>query len=906
MATYNITRHRSNASNRSINSSVVTGYGGYYDMWYPNNLSGVFDETTLKVLVNNVDVTSQVLTYNSLTEIQCFIPDALLTGNVDLTYNADTGNTDDTGEVHLINMEHCVSNLWSNKLVNNVLKDSYCSYTSGGRVFSGINTVNSAYKNANRIALIANEGYGIKKSDVDGNTFDAKQNKLYLTGRFNSKIYQVVATINGFDNLITVDGVDYYTVAYIDFCKSFNDKYNAYNGGAWAINLANDIARAGTYYDIRGAEEIGATRVGTLDGSIFVPTTTVVTYDVTNNLTQCTTNNNATTVDSDETYSATLTANTGYHFNAENVVVTCGEFDEQFTISQDKQTVTINITDVVGDIYISATATNELPQYDITSTLNHATNSNSATTIEQGQNYSATLTCDNHYTFTGGTLVVTHNNHTVTPTLNANGTVATISINNVQGDIVITGNAVAIQHNFTQSLNNCQFIAISGIQTGNKINDGDTVTGTIRVNNYSRGYSPYYIKPADISITMGGVTQTYTLDSNGYILNFEIQNVTGNVTIAVTASIDTYTLTCNFTGFRTENPPIAIIPSDGVISKNTNIQIAGVALEGYEIKSENVSVTINGVATTDFWSLHKYPSNNEQYNYFQMYIAGDNKRYITGDIVVTVTATPVRPPVVNEDFGFCNVYNPTLAELAEVSKKRFYRGSGQTTSYIDMSQFIYRVYKTYVEIPVADERESVKLANYDTAVVTDVVAETPIDIDCGTVTLNEVFENVIDYSPFTTLDIYLPFIGIQRLDIDVVRNKAIHLVYTFDVLSAKCLAKLMYNNNILYQFAGSIADDIPYVATNTGDYNSNVIQTTTESALTLGKNYPYYIITQNVGIEPDEDIDGVAQYDSVQLSTLTGLVQVNNINLSTTATEEEKAEIEMLLKAGVFINEVTP
>ena len=221
-----------------------------------------------------------------------------------------------------------------------------------------------------------------------------------------------------------------------------------------------------------------------------------------------------------------------------------------------------------------------------------------------------------------------------------------------------------------------------------------------------------------------------------------------------------------------------------------------------------------------------------------------------------------------------------------------------------MSQFIYRVYKTYVEIPVADERETVKLANYDTHVLSDVVAETPIDIDCGTVTLNEVFENVIDYSPFTTLDIYLPFIGIQRLDIDVVRNKAIHLVYTFDVLSAKCLAKLMYNDDILYQFAGSIADDIPYVATNTGDYNSNVIQTVTESALTLGDNYPYYIITQNIGIKPDEDIDGVAQYDSVQLSTLTGLVQVNNINLSTTATEEEKTEIEMLLKQGVFINEV--
>lgn len=902
MANYNITRNRTNSSNRSINSSIVSGYDGYYDMWFPTALYNIIDLLQLSVVVNGVDITSIATHYDTPSEIQVYIPDEYITGNAVFTYPSTVLSDSTTGEIHLINMEHCVSNCKPAYIVDGVISGSYVSYASTGRTFLIIDSVNSLYKNSNRIALIANEGYGIRKSDVDGGTFNPKANKFYFACSYNNKNYYVTATINGFDGLTTVDGEDWYTVAYIDFTKALNDKYATYNNGAWALNLTNDYGRARTYFDINGADAINE-NVGTLDGSIFEAMQATVTYNVTNNLTQCTTNNNATTIDSDQTYTATLTANTGYHFNTENVVVTCGEFDEQFTISQDKQTVTINITDVVGDIYISATATNELPQYDITSTLNHATNSNSATTIEQGQNYSATLTCDAHYTFTGGTLVVSHNGQTVTPTFNADGTVATISINNVQGDIIITGNAIALQHSFTQSLTNCQFIAISGIQSGNKINDGDTVTGTIRVNNYSSGYSPYYFKAENISITMGGVTQTYTLSSDNYVIDFSIANVSGDVTINVSASIDTYTLTCNFTGFR-DNPAPAFSPADGIISKATRIEIAGIAREEYEIKSENVHVTINGIATTDFWHLRKYPSDNEQYNYFEMLISGDNRRYITGDIVVTVTATPVRPPVVSDDFGFCNVYNPTLAELAEVSKKRFYRGSGQTTSYVDMSQFIYRVYKTYLEIPVADDRETVKLANYDTQVLSDVVAETPIDIDCGTVTLNEVFENVIDYSPFTTLDIYLPFIGIQRLDIDVVRNKTIHLVYTFDVLSAKCLAKLMYNDEILYQFAGSIADDIPYVATNTGDYNSNVIQTTTESALTLGKNYPYYIITQNVGIKPDEDIDGVAQYESVQLSTLTGLVQVNNINLATTATEEEKTEIEMLLKQGVFINEV--
>ena len=899
MANYNITRNRANSSNRSINSVIVSGYDGYYDMWFPTALYNIIDLSQLSVKVNGVDITSIVAHYDTPSEIQVYIPDEYITGNAVFTYPSTVLSDSTTGEVHLINMEHCVSNCKPAYIVDGVISGNNVSYTTQGRVFLTVDSVNSLYRKANRIALIANEGYGIRKSDVDNNTFNPKANKFYFACRYNNKNYYVTATINGFDGLTTVDGEDWYTIAYIDYTKALNDKYNAYNNGAWAINLADDNGRAYTYYDINGADAINE-NVGTLDGSIFEPMKATVTYNVTNNLTQCSTNNSATTVNSDETYSATITANAGYHFNTENVVVTCGEFDEDFTISSDKQTVTINITDVVGDIYISATATNELPQFDITSTLNHATNSNSATTIEQGQSYTATLTCDAHYTFTGGTLVVSHNGQTVTPTLNANGTVATIEISSVQGDIIITGNAVGLQYNFTHNLTNCQFTAISGIQSGNKINDGDTVTGTIRVNEYSNGYSPYYFKTQDISITMGGVTQTYTLSADNYIIDFTIDNVSGDVAITATANTDEYDFIVTLNNFKNS----VVIPENGKVSKTTYIQIQGTCLDDYEIKSENVVFTINGVPNTDLWKIRQNPVGSGVNNFFMADVFGDNLRKITGDVVVTVTATPIRPPVTNEDFGFCNVYNPTITELAEVSKKRFYRGSGQDTSYVDMTQFIYRVYKTYVEIPVADERESVRLANYDTQVLSDVVAETPIDIDCGTVTLNEVFENVIDYSPFTTLDIYLPFIGIQRLDIDVVRNKPIHLVYTFDVLSAKCLAKLMYNDDILYQFAGSIADDIPYVATNTGDYNSNVIQTVTESALTLGDNYPYYIITQNIGIKPDEDIDGVAQYDSVQLSTLTGLVQVNNINLSTTATEEEKTEIEMLLKQGVFINEV--
>ena len=897
MAQYDITRKRTNASNRSVNSVVITGYDGYHDCFYPNNVYMSFDMENLSIVCGGVDITDDVISYDTTSEIWVDIPDNLITGNLVMTYGC-SGSDAVTGEIQLINMEHCKTNFHTSKIVDNTISGDYVAYSNMGRVFMLVDTNASAYKNANRLALIANDGYGIRKSDVDNGTFDVKNNKLHLVCQYSSKRWYVDATINGFDGLTTVDGVEWYTVAYIEYYTAFNDKYASTN---WPMNVTIDSARAGAYFDINGANAIGE-KVGVLDGSIFESMTQTVTYNVTNNLTECTTNNPATTIDNTDIYSAVLTANEGYHFNDENVVVTCGEFDVDFTISANRETVTINIEDITGDIYISAVATNELPEYNITTTLSHATNSNDATTIEQGSTYNAVITCDTHYTFTGGILSVSHNNQTITPVYNENGSVATITIPDVQGEIIITGSAIALTHNFSTTLTNCNLYAISGVQTGNKINDGDTVTGTIRVKNLvSPAYSPYYFQRENIHITMNGVEQIYTLSDDNYEVTFTIENVTGDVALNLSATIDNYTLTTNFNNIKNSS----VVPTTGVINKTTYIEVVAIANDEYQIKSENVEVTIDGVAVTDLWSLHKQPSSNEYYNYFQMIVTGDNLRRITGDVVITVTATPYKEPVINEDFGFCNVYKPTIEQLADVSKKRFLKGSGQDTSYVDLSQYIYRVYKTYVpDIVISDTQETVKLANYDTQVLSDVVAENPVTIDCGTITLNEEFENVIDYSPFTTLEIHLPFIGIEQLDIDVIRNKEIHLIYTFDVLSAKCLAKLIYNNDVLYQFSGSIADDIPFVATNTGDYNSNVIQTTTESALTLGVNYPYYIITQNIGISPDENIDGKSQYETVKLADVTGLVQVNNINLSTKATEDEKTEIERLLQMGVYINEV--
>ena len=257
----------------------------------------------------------------------------------------------------------------------------------------------------------------------------------------------------------------------------------------------------------------------------------------------------------------------------------------------------------------------------------------------------------------------------------------------------------------------------------------------------------------------------------------------------------------------------------------------------------------------------------------------------------------------NAEFPMCYVYNPTYAQLEQVAKARYNTPSSGTQqgTTIDLSKYIIKVYKTYVDFEVDKNPSDVILGSIDSNVLSDVILKHPV-IDCGTVTLTEEQENVLDYSPFAKLEIYLPFIGTKELDIDVIRGKEIQLIYKVNVMSGKCLAVLQYNDIPLYQFDGTIGEDIPF-ATNTESVDFGTIRAGSDNPLSMGTNYAYYILTTNKGYAPDKDIDGLAQYESGVIGDYTGYVRINNVELETSATDDEKKKIENLLKVGVIIEQ---
>lgn len=170
--------------------------------------------------------------------------------------------------------------------------------------------------------------------------------------------------------------------------------------------------------------------------------------------------------------------------------------------------------------------------------------------------------------------------------------------------------------------------------------------------------------------------------------------------------------------------------------------------------------------------------------------------------------TPVVPAPTGSASSLWAVYNPTQAQvdafgswlwssnLVEQIKKLFN----------DPMQAIIGIHKVFAT-PATGPAQNIKCGYIDSGVPSAVVTSQYTTIDCGTVNLREQFGNVFDYSPFTEVSLYLPFIGIVKLDVGDVMRSSIKVKYHVDVITGACLADVIVNRDasggVLYQYSGS-------------------------------------------------------------------------------------------------------
>ena len=293
--------------------------------------------------------------------------------------------------------------------------------------------------------------------------------------------------------------------------------------------------------------------------------------------------------------------------------------------------------------------------------------------------------------------------------------------------------------------------------------------------------------------------------------------------------------------------------------------------------------------------------------------------------------------------GLWSIYNPTLSELKSLG------GYLWSSNIIEILQkflnnpmdciiSLHMIYAT----PSTNGKQNIILGYLDSGVTANVVVNQFINIDCGSVNTTEYFGDARDYvSPYTTVECYLPFIGIVKLKTEDIIGSNINIIYTLDVLTGAILCKIFVTKNgakqQLYTFNGNASVQIPLTGSDrtrllSGAITGAVAGITTGGLIgavaggvagglmggtsiersgnfsansgALGIKKPYLIISRKTPYDADNynDYYGYPSNKTVVLNSCKGFTRVKDIYVDIpNATNEEKNEIETLLKNGIVI-----
>lgn len=179
---------------------------------------------------------------------------------------------------------------------------------------------------------------------------------------------------------------------------------------------------------------------------------------------------------------------------------------------------------------------------------------------------------------------------------------------------------------------------------------------------------------------------------------------------------------------------------------------------------------------------------------------------------------PNLPTLSALDTGFVTVFKPTKTQLKDLYDYLW-------TGLFDINNF-RKIFANPIDtimgfgiVPinlVTGTAKEVKVGNIGTGINMLPVSEQYYRLDCGTITIPEYWGTYLDYEPYFTMDLYLPYIGSVPISTDDVKRNwvetktgTIQVVYHVDILSGACVAYILCNGSVAYEYAGSCLTQLP-------------------------------------------------------------------------------------------------
>lgn len=289
------------------------------------------------------------------------------------------------------------------------------------------------------------------------------------------------------------------------------------------------------------------------------------------------------------------------------------------------------------------------------------------------------------------------------------------------------------------------------------------------------------------------------------------------------------------------------------------------------------------------------------------------------------------------------VYNPTKNEIASLGQYLW------SSNIVDILQkFLNNPMEAIISLhmiyctPINGARKNIVLGYLDSGVSALTVAEQFVNINCGSVDVKEYFNDARDYSPYTSVEAYLPFIGMVKLKTEDIIGSKVTIKYTADVLTGAILCKIFVTKSgteqQLYAYSGNCSVQIPLTGADRtrlisgavtgvlaggiaggvagavvgglakGYMSGSSIERSggfTSNSGAMGIKTPYIIVSRKYGYDALDynKFYGFPSNKTITLGSCKGFTKVKETHVENVAraTDKEKTEIENLLKNGVIV-----
>lgn len=305
--------------------------------------------------------------------------------------------------------------------------------------------------------------------------------------------------------------------------------------------------------------------------------------------------------------------------------------------------------------------------------------------------------------------------------------------------------------------------------------------------------------------------------------------------------------------------------------------------------------------------------------------------------------------------GFLNVWRIDQANLVKLGRDLW------STDFIDnIVKSVTNPIDTIITLNIvpsislvstASASSTVHLGNFATSASAFRVTSQFFRVDMGSFTFTKYWASALDFNPYTSIQLYLPYIGFMELSPDDVMGRTINVQYTCDIVTGQINALVLVDGGVRYCQAGNFSINVPITGANYGEVykacvsatvgavtgvagavatggvagvisGASILGSATSNAVNgskiqynrggsmsmsagyLGVQSCFVVITrpkQSLASDYNTFVGYPSNITSV-LKDLSGFTSVESIHLeNVSATQSEKEELERLLKEGVLL-----